>query len=103
VEAIGQVMRKREDESEGFIFFEDDGEDELIASEEKPIKDESIESKDSQGESNELESFQKGQIIPIQDILPKRDDEYFSAQLVTDGIHNFEWPIKGMDCPDKSR
>lgn len=93
-------MRKREDESEGFIFFEDDGEDELIASEEKPIKDESIESKDGQGESNELNSFQKGQIIPIQDILPKRDDEFFSAELVTDGIHNFEWPIKGMDCPD---
>ncbi len=93
-------MRKREDESDGFIFFEDDDEDELIASEDKAIKDESIKTKDGQGESIELESFQEGQIIPIQDILPKRDDEYLSAQLVTDGIHNFEWPIKGMDCPD---
>ncbi len=93
-------MRKREDESEGFIFFEDDDEDELIASEDKAIKDESIQTKDGQGESIKLKSFQEGQIIPIQDILPKRDDEYLSAQLVTDGIHNFEWPIKGMDCPD---
>nr|AIF00113.1 heavy metal translocating P-type ATPase (zntA) [uncultured marine group II/III euryarchaeote KM3_12_C02] len=99
-EARGWVMRKREDESEGFIFFEDDDEDELLASEEEIIRDESSESKDSQVESSELVSFQKDQIIPLQDILPKRDDEYFSAELVTDGIHNFEWPIKGMDCPD---
>ncbi len=99
-EAIGWVMRKREDESEGFIFFEDDGEDESATSEDKIIKDKIAEDTDSQVDSNDLVSLPKDQIIPLKDILPKRDEEYFSAELVTDGVHDFEWPIKGMDCPD---
>ena len=43
-------------------------------------------------------------IASISEIQSSADisDEPFIAEMVSDGIHHFTWPIRGMDCPDCS-
>ena len=91
-------MPKRDDESEGFIFL-DGEEDELpTATQAESCSDTSC-GCDDEIEKLDVITINKPIVLSKTPPLPT-DDEPYSAELITDGIHTFQWPIRGMDCPD---
>ena len=92
-------MRKRDDESNEFIFLDD--------SKDPPEIEEVVDS------CATADCCDDDEVSPISVIvntssskksdkseLAMVDDDFFEAEIVTDGIHDFDWPITGMDCPD---
>ncbi len=106
-------MRKREGESEGFIFLEDDDP-------QSPIKD----GKESSTPTDSIATEMRGEGEALGDLAtdspttfssPSEVDSttrtgktadggdsspIYDARLIIDGVHSFEWPLRGMDCPD---
>ena len=94
-------MRKGDDSKEEFIFL--DGLDDEITTDQV---------KSSLGTDDYCDDHDKSfneplvveSIASIPEIQSSADisDEPFIAEMVSDGIHHFTWPIRGMDCPDCS-
>ena len=101
------TLRNFMDESDDFILVEDEGESS------DPIESLPVPMPESQKTAlserfSRLTKGISGQVDAVKDRLkPRVDNQEISApeeiedvSLEIDGIHSFEWPIKGMDCPD---
>ncbi len=93
-------MRKGDDSKEEFIFL--DGLDDEITTDQDKSSLETDDSDHHDKSSNETLVVES--IASISEIQSSADisDEPFVAEIVSDGIHHFTWPIRGMDCPDCS-
>ena len=97
-------MPKGSDDSEGFIFLEGDEVDEEVQQPPSPkVTDGTSDEKsscevtdccDHDSTTIPLESTKKSINSPVNEV------EIYTAELVSDGVHRFSWPIRGMDCPD---
>ena len=95
------------DESDDFILVEDDEE---VSSSENPLQESVPEPKKValRDRFSRLSKGISGQVDAVKDRLKPRivdveaeasiDAEDLSLEI--DGVHTFEWPITGMDCPD---
>lgn len=108
-------MRKREDEPAGFIFFEEEepsqpeGKPLSVTEQPTPTGEEELAVEEDSGACCGPEGdSQCSSTSTTETELPpaliseeaESDEAVFAAQLVVDGIHQFEWPLRGMDCPD---
>ena len=97
-------------ESEDFILVEDEDD---ISEPEKPLPEAMPEtqkaalserfSRLTKGISVQVDAV-KDRLKPRMDVVEEQEDTSLSdvkdMSLEIDGVHTFEWPIKGMDCPD---
>jgi len=93
-------MRKQDDESNEFIFLDDSND----AAPVKEVED-SCATDDCCDDETDLSPVSITVNTPPSKKIEKNEspivvEEYYESEIVTDGIHQFEWPIRGMDCPD---
>ena len=92
-------MRQRKDESEDFIFFDDSDDEALVEPVTESCSDDCCDSEDMATPVTLITKKTSGS-KKKQAGSSKIDDTVFVAEIVADGIHDFEWHILGMDCPD---
>ena len=98
------------DDSEDFILVEDE---DVFSEPEKPLPEAMPEtqkaalserfSRLTKGLSVQVDAV-KDRLKPRVDVADEQEDvspsDVKDMSLEIDGVHTFEWPIKGMDCPD---
>jgi Cd2+/Zn2+-exporting ATPase len=97
---VGQVrpVGRRKEEPEGFIYL-DEPEPESAAEPEPEQVEEVASPAPEVGGTDELSPVES-EIRRMVGKEPPPEAEEVAFSLVTDGVHDFEWPLKGMDCPD---
>jgi Cd2+/Zn2+-exporting ATPase len=92
-------MRQRKDESDDFIFF-DNSNDEVSV---EPVSTSCADDCCAEEDASTSVSLDIKHSSVTKTNLTKSsffEEDTNSAEIVTDGIHDFEWQIRGMDCPD---
>jgi len=95
-------MGRRQEEPEGFIYLDEPVPKPTVESATPPVEQEASEDP-AKGGGKEASS----ELSPVETEIrkmvgrePPKQVEVLPLALATDGVHDFEWPLKGMDCPD---
>jgi Cd2+/Zn2+-exporting ATPase len=92
-------MGRRQEEPKGFIYLD----------EPEPESPPEPEPEQVEGAPDEaLEDEKTEELSPVESEIrrmvgkepPPKTEEPIPLSLATDGVHDFEWPLNGMDCPD---
>ncbi len=93
-------MRQRKDESDDFIFFDDSDDEVTVEPVAKSCADDDCCAEEDATTPVSL-VVEHASITETNPTEPSIIEEITnSAELVNDGVHYFEWQIRGMDCPD---
>ena len=93
-------MRKRDDESNEFIFLDDSKDTSVVEEVEDTCATADCCADEEETSPPLVIANTSTSKKPQKSNSPIIDEGYFEAEIVTDGIHDFDWPITGMDCPD---
>ena len=92
-------MGRRQEEPEGFIYL-DEPEPELPPEPEPEQVEGAPDQALEEEETNELSPVESEIRRMVGKEPPSEAEGQSLLSLTTDGVHDFEWPLKGMDCPD---
>ena len=93
-------MRKSDDESNEFIFLDDSKDTSVVEEVEDTCATADCCADEEETSPPLVIANTSTSKKPQKSNSPIIDEGYFEAEIVTDGIHDFDWPITGMDCPD---